>query len=166
MLTLLASVGSVRYDPATHVAVKSKGCGKKSPYAVGKTTVAKGTYAGVEWTFRVYMPSSYDSSTPLPLIFQHPGWGLSAQEEEKGAGISDYADDLGFISVTPQGMNDNSHSGGPWYSWNTVGSTQSPGPLGQTCTDAASHPNYCARSSRFDGARIFCSFLSTAPSCA
>merc|ERR1719440_528576 len=43
-------------------------------------------------------------------------------------------------------MNDNSHGGGPWYSWNAVGTTQSPGPAGATCTQAANAPSYCYQS--------------------
>ena len=152
LLPCLALGVSVRYDPATHVAKGSSGCGKESPYKPGKTTVATGKYAGVEWTFRVYVPSSYDGSKPLPLILQHPGWGMTAASEEKGAGITDYADDLNFISVTPQGMNDNDAFGGPWYSWNCVGSTDSPGPGGPTCTQAANAPSYCYNSCDAKGA--------------
>eukprot|EP00746_Dinoflagellata_sp_MGD_P129040 gnl/MRDRNA2_/MRDRNA2_63299_c0_seq2.p1 gnl/MRDRNA2_/MRDRNA2_63299_c0~~gnl/MRDRNA2_/MRDRNA2_63299_c0_seq2.p1 ORF type:complete len:538 (+),score=70.55 gnl/MRDRNA2_/MRDRNA2_63299_c0_seq2:153-1616(+) len=68
---------------------------------------------------------------------------MKAKTEEQGCGIGLYADEGGFISVTPQGMNDNPSWGGPWYSWNAVGSTQSPGPAGPTCTKAASDPSYC-----------------------
>jgi len=71
---------------------------------------------------------------------------MSAQGEETGAGITLFAESKGFISVTPQGMNDNSHYGGSWYSWNAVGSTQSPGPAGPTCTSAANAPTYCYNS--------------------
>ena len=34
-------------------------------------------------------------------------------------------------------------AGGPWYSWNAVGTTQSPGPGGYTCTTKANYPEYC-----------------------
>ena len=138
--------GSVRYDAAKHEPKKSTGCGKDSPYAVGVSTAAKGRYDGVEWTYRVRLPKGYDKHTPIPLIVHHPGWGLTALAEETGAGIASYADELGFISVTAQGMNDNDRRGGPWYSWNCVGSTQSPGPRGATCTDAANHMSYCYKS--------------------
>jgi len=135
--------GSLPFDPATHAAGKSSGCGKSSPYTPGKTVTAKGTYAGVSLTYRVYVPKSYNQNTPLPVILQHPGWGMSASSEESGAGITGYADSLGFISVTPQGANDNTHSGGPWYSWNAAGTSQSPGAAGATCTSKASAPSYC-----------------------
>jgi poly(3-hydroxybutyrate) depolymerase len=71
---------------------------------------------------------------------------MSASSEVKGAGINDWAESKGFISVTPQGMGDNKNSGGPWYSWNAVGTTQSPGPAGATCTSAANYPSYCYNS--------------------
>ena len=116
---------------------------KTSPYTPGHVTVAKATYAGVEWTYRVNVPKSYSSSTPMPLIIQHPGWGMNAKSEESGCGIGLYTESYGFISVTAQGGNDNTNNGGPWYSWNAVGSTQSPGPGGPTCTSAANYPSYC-----------------------
>ena len=141
-----AAAGSVRYDAEKHKARPSAGCGRKTPYERGETTVAHAKYAGVKWTFRVYVPRSYDEDEPLPLILQHPGWGLDAKAEEAGAGITALAEDLRFISVTPQGMNDNEAKGGPWYSWNAVGSTDSPGPAGPTCTDKANHPKYCYES--------------------
>ena len=141
-----AAAGSVRYDAEKHKPRPSAGCGRKTPYERGETTVAHAKYAGVKWTFRVYVPKSYDEDEPLPLILQHPGWGLDAKAEEAGAGITALAEDLRFISVTPQGMNDNEAKGGPWYSWNAVGSTDSPGPAGPTCTDKANHPKYCYES--------------------
>ena len=150
-LTSLAAVsasgaaGSIKFDAKTHKAVGSSGCGSKSPYSLGSTTVATGEYAGVTWTYRVTMPSSYDSSTPIPIILQHPGWGLTAAAEQSGAGIAALVDELNFIAITPQGMNDNDAFGGPWYSWNCVGSTASPGPAGPTCTQAAVH-TYCYNS--------------------
>lgn len=134
--------GSVLFDAKTHTPFNSPGCGKNSPYTPGKTTVAKGTYGGVSWTYRVYVPKSYHKNTPMPLILQHPGWGMTAKQEQTGCGITLYAEKKGFISVTPQGGDDNNNYGS-WYSWNAVGSTQSPGPAGPTCTSAASAPSYC-----------------------
>jgi len=147
--------GSVRYDESNHVPVASNGCGKYSPYTLGKTTSATGTYAGAKWTFRVYVPTSYDSYTPMPVIIQHPGWGLDAKSEESGAGITKFAERDGFISVTAQGGDDNDNYGS-WYSWNAVGSTQSPGPAGATCTTAASNSQYCYTS---------CGYCSDYPQC-
>jgi poly(3-hydroxybutyrate) depolymerase len=136
-------LGGVPFNADTHTAVKSSGCGKKSPYKLGTTSSVQAVYGGVTWTYRIYVPKNYNKDLPTPLVLQHPGWGMDAKSEEKGAGITDFADSKGFISVTPQGMNDNNNYGGPWYSWNAVGSTQSPGPAGATCTSAANYPSYC-----------------------
>jgi len=138
-----AASGSTPYNAETHTAGRSKGCGKSSPYSAGKTSVATGNWAGVKWTYRIYVPRAYNKNTPMPVILQHPGWGMDAKSEENGAGITQFAESKGFISVTPQGMNDNPNRGGPWYSWNAVGTTQSPGPGGATCTQAANYPSYC-----------------------
>jgi polyhydroxybutyrate depolymerase len=135
--------GGVPYRAETHQAIKSSGCGKSSPYSAGKTVTATATYVGIKWTYLIYVPSSYDKNTPMPLILQHPGWGMTAKQEESGAGITSWAESKGFISVTPQGNGDNTNRGGPWYSWNSVGTTQSPGPAGATCTSAANYPSYC-----------------------
>ena len=52
-LSLAATRGSVPYDAASHVAVKSSGCGKSSPYKLGKTSEVTAKYVGVTWTFRL-----------------------------------------------------------------------------------------------------------------
>ena len=65
---------SVAFDASTHVPYASTGCGaNKNPYTPGKSVTATGTYAGVTWTYRVYLPKSYTGTEPLPLIVQHPG---------------------------------------------------------------------------------------------
>lgn len=139
-----SSQGSVPYSAETHVPVHSSGCGKNSPYTRGRTSVVQGKYAGVTWTYRVYVPKSYDQHKPMPVIVQHPGWGMTAKIEQNGCGITLYAENLGFISVTAQGGNDNPNPYGPWYSWNAAGTTQSPSSsAGPTCTRKASAPSYC-----------------------
>jgi polyhydroxybutyrate depolymerase len=131
------------YDPETHVPRASTGCGSTSPYTAGSTTTAHATYDGVRYEYRVYVPKSYKKNTPTALVLQHHGWGMTAQSEQKGSGIADYADAQNYIAVFPQGSGDNTHNGGPWYSWNAVGTTQSPGPAGATCTQKASTQSYC-----------------------
>jgi poly(3-hydroxybutyrate) depolymerase len=143
LLKISSVAGSVLYDPTTHVASPSTGCGKSSPYTVGKSTEVTGTYGGVKYTWRVYVPSSYSENTPMPLVTQHHGWGMTAKSEESGSGISIYAEQYGYIAVYPQGSDDNPNRGGPWYSWNAVGSTLSPGPNQATCTQQASNKQYC-----------------------
>lgn len=131
------------YNPDTHVPVGSTGCGKPTPYTPGQSVTATGKYNDVNWTWIVYVPKSYDNKKPYPVVIQHPGWCMSADAEEAGAGITLYADDLEFISVTAQGDGDNRNPGGPWYSWNAAGTAESPGPDGPTCTNAAADESYC-----------------------
>lgn len=143
LLPLACAHGSTRYNAETHKAYASSGCGKSSPYTQGKTQVATATYGGNKYTYRIYVPKAYSTNTPMPVILQHPGWGVSAKSEETGSGVALYAESLGFIAVFPQGADDNTNRGGPWYSWNAVGSTQSPGQAGATCTNAAGTASYC-----------------------
>lgn len=150
MFVVVTQAEKIRFDPDTHNPVKSSGCGQSSPYQNGKTTSTVATFGGVQYTYRVYVPSKYDENTPMPLIFQHHGWGMTAQSEQSGSGVCDYADAEGYICVVPQGLGDNSNRGGPWYSWNAVGSTHSPGPEGPTCTNKGSHAKYCYDSCKCD----------------
>lgn len=141
-----ATAAKVKYDATSHVPHASSGCGGSSPYSSGKTTAATATYGGIKYTYRVYVPKSYDSNNPMPLITQHPGWGMSAKSEQSGSGVCDNADSMGYICVVPQGDGDNSNRGGPWYSWNAAGTVFSPGAEGPTCTSAGSNPSYCYNS--------------------
>lgn len=118
---------------SSHVPWKSRGCGKLPPYWPGWTSVVNATFEGVQWQYRVYLPKSYDMNTPMPIIFQLGGWGASAEFEEGGSGIQARADDLGFISVTPQGQADDVDPDAQEYSWNAAGTTYSLGPGGPTC---------------------------------
>ena len=79
MLSVLAALpafspprqaGSVPFDASTHVAGKSSGCGKSSPYSLGKSSTVTAKYDGVTWTYRIYVPKTYSSNTALPLILQ------------------------------------------------------------------------------------------------
>lgn len=134
---------SLKYNAETHMPKMSTGCGGSNPYGTGRTVSATAKYGGVTYTYRVYVPNSYKASTPMPLVTQHNGWGVSAKGEETGSGITPYAEQLGFIAVYPQGSGDNTHSGGPWYSWNAAGTTLSPGPKQATCTSSAGTQSYC-----------------------
>jgi poly(3-hydroxybutyrate) depolymerase len=159
--TTVVAAGSRPYDAATHQPLASTGCGKQTKLPRGSSKQMTGTFGGVEFTWRIHLPKDYDENTPHALIVHHPGWGLSASAEEAGAGISILSDSRHFISVTAQGPGDNTHGGGPWYSWNAVGTTQSPGPAGPTCTEKADHPAFCYTSCEHgDGYETYASYAS------
>jgi polyhydroxybutyrate depolymerase len=157
LCSIPAALGnSVQYDAQTHVPHSSSGCGSAPAYTKGQSTKATVKFQGDQYTYRVYVPSSYNKNTPMPVIMQFHGWGMNAKSEESGGGIQKYAEEKGYIAVHPQGQDDNKHSGGPWYSWNCVGTTKTPGPEGPTCNQQASYPSYCYDS---------CSPCSARPQC-
>ncbi len=119
----------------------SGGCGGTSPAKAGTTTVMSGSFDGTTRTWRVYVPSGYSSSSPVPLVVSTHGWGGSGSQDQSSSGLTTTGGN--YIAVFPDGYADNSRSGS-WGSWNCVGSTQSPGPDGQTCTSSADPSNaYC-----------------------
>ena len=75
---------SVAFDASTHVPYASKGCGaNNNPYTPGKSVTATGTYAGVTWTYRVYLPKSYTGTEPLPLIIQRRAHSLRVDPQRQ-----------------------------------------------------------------------------------
>jgi len=63
-------------------------------------------FAGLERTYRIYMPPSYDKSTPLPLLIALHGGGGSGEkmEELTLGGFNRLSDQEGFIVVYPDGI--------------------------------------------------------------
>jgi len=119
----------------------STGCGGKSPAPAGTSTAMSGTFDGTKRTWRVWVPSTYTGDSAVPLIVSTHGWGGSGKGDESSSGLTITGGD--YIAVFPDGYADNSGFGS-WGSWNCVGSTQSPGPDGQTCTSSADPSNaYC-----------------------
>lgn len=78
------------------------GCGRTT-YPLGVSTEASIVHDGVERTFRVHVPPSYDATaaTPVVLMF-HGGFG-SGRQLETSSGMSTIADREGFIAVYPDG---------------------------------------------------------------
>ena len=70
-----------------------------SPGLTLETTVSDGE----ERTYRLFVPSSYDASKPLPLVLNFHGFGSTAEEQELYSGFNDVAEDHGFVVVTPDG---------------------------------------------------------------
>ena len=68
-------------------------------------------YAGVERTYLLYIPASYDAARATPLVLAFHGIGLNAEEMARISGLSKQADTSGFIIVYPNGT-------GEKKSWN------------------------------------------------
>ncbi len=114
----IGSLGDVRQNTTTKARLKTRlavttpipalpsaGCGSPlALYSPGTSTPDQLTHGALARTFRVYVPTSYDSDTPLPVvILSHGGFGSGAQIES-GARIVEVAEDEGFIAISPDGV--------------------------------------------------------------
>jgi polyhydroxybutyrate depolymerase len=61
---------------------------------------------GVQRSYRLYIPASYDASTAAPLVLNFHGFASNALEQERYSGFPSLADREGFILATPEGTND------------------------------------------------------------
>lgn len=73
------------------------------PFFVGDGELVQGEleHAGYERTYEVYIPSSYDGSTPVPLLFSFHGMGGTSAGQINSSGYTDIAEEEGFIAVFP-----------------------------------------------------------------
>ena len=78
-------------------------------------------YEDIDRTFILYVPSSYDSSTKQPLVFNFHGYGSNASEQMAYGDMRSQADANGFILVHPEALDD---IYGSSY-WNIKGWSQS-----------------------------------------
>lgn len=72
----------------------------------GVTSEQKMYVAGELRTYLLHIPAHYDTIRRAPLVIVLHGHGESAENFEKYTGMSDEADDEGFIAVYPQALGD------------------------------------------------------------
>jgi len=89
-------------DPGAAALIAESGCPTAATTGDSMRTLTSG---GVQRTYRLYVPSSYDASKPLPLVLSFHGFGGSARQIEESAGLVDVAEREGFVLVTPDGTN-------------------------------------------------------------
>ena len=63
------------------------------------------TSGGIQRSYRLYVPTSYDGSSPLPLVLNFHGLGGSAKQQEGASHFTDIAEREGFVLVSPDGTN-------------------------------------------------------------
>ena len=63
-------------------------------------------HGGRNRSYRVYVPSSVKPGTAVPLIFDFHGHGGNASQEESSSGWKKKADEVGFIVVYPEGIDE------------------------------------------------------------
>jgi len=83
------------------------------------TTTGNFMHDGELRSYRLYIPASYDGTTPMPLVFNLHGYGSNNVEQENYGDFRPIADTANFIIVHPQGLPDffgTNH-------WNTFGTS-------------------------------------------
>lgn len=144
--SLLAMTLLVPIRSAT--ATESSGCGK---------TLSSGIYQmndqGVSRTYRVFVPSHYQSDTTYPLVIVFHGWGGDENEFLGDEGVTKLADRRNYIVVAPRGLGSTAPDSNR-NSWSFRGSTTgiagpsqggTPTPSGTTAgaiCDPARTPNF------------------------
>ena len=81
------------------------------------TIQGKISYEEIDRQFILYVPTSYNSASKQPLIFNFHGYGSNANEQMRYGDFRSQADAYGFILVHPEGLDD---VGGTSY-WNMGG---------------------------------------------
>ncbi|HLF70641.1 MAG TPA: PHB depolymerase family esterase [Dehalococcoidia bacterium] len=77
----------------------SAGCGTEAPSG---SSVASIESDGVERSYRLYVPTAYDTRRPTPLVLNFHGLGATALEQERYSGFIEVAEENGFVLVSPQ----------------------------------------------------------------
>lgn len=139
---------TVLAPPWVGAATASAGCGKM---------LASGNYRmtdqNVTRSYRVFVPSAYKPSRPLPLVMVFHGWGGNENEFLDDSNVRKLSDQRGYVVVAPRGLGSNAPDANP-NSWSFRGSTTglagageagaSPTPqaVGAAICDPTRTPNY------------------------
>ena len=89
-----------------------------SALCFGQSTVESISHDGIQREYRLYVPSVYDGSEPVPLLFNLHGYTSNAFEQEIYGDFRPIADTASFILVHPEGTLD---ATGTTF-WNAFGS--------------------------------------------
>jgi len=115
-------------------AVGSKGCGERAP-AIGtqRVQVNDPIIGVIERSYELYIPGNYDEYQQTAVVIDFHGYYDTGQLQAEQSGIKEIADRYNFMAVWPNGLDDTIWEGQDAYSWNAVGTVESPGPFGDTC---------------------------------
>ena len=97
---------SVQQTPTTPVAPPTPAISSNLDSQAQGTINGTINYEDIDRTFILYVPSSYDSSTKQPLVFNFHGYGSNASEQIAYGDMRSQADANGFILVHPEALND------------------------------------------------------------
>ncbi len=88
--------------PPFVAAARSTGCGGPAPEA--GHNVATVTSGGIDRTYQLFIPSSYDPQQPLPVVLNFHGYTGDGPLQALSSGMDILAEEEGFISVAPDGL--------------------------------------------------------------
>ena len=116
------------------------GCGKVPPATPGETAALSMKVGGLEREYRLHLPAGYDRTTPTSLVLNSHGYTDNAANWESLTGMSDHADEHGYVVVYPQATSFKGELEGSMRvvtSWSDLACSVSGGPDGPTCADDA-----------------------------
>jgi polyhydroxybutyrate depolymerase len=82
--------------------ISALACARTTTTPPGDTT-NKSTHDGIERTYILHVPASYDGSQAVPLVLDFHGGGGNANSQMRTSGFSALADTEGFIVAYPNG---------------------------------------------------------------
>jgi len=92
--------------------ISKKGCGSSLPSGMTAGGKSK-TFTLGGRTYLLYVPKSYDKSTPTGIVFAFHGAGGTSENQESNTGLSKSSINSKYIAIYPQG--DNKHWEGAPY---------------------------------------------------
>lgn len=92
--------------------VDAAACGMRT--GMRGTTNRMATVAGLARTYIVYLPMGVDPQTPVPLVFVHHGYTMSAQAMVDITGYTQLADREHIAVAFPDGQGGPNSLGAPW----------------------------------------------------
>lgn len=112
VLAAVAMVGACERSPSDRGATgtTTTSTTTAAPACEGRTVPAKGgssgsiTFGGLERTYLLHVPASYDPRRPTPVVFNFHGFGSSAAAQIAYADFRPLAEREGFVVVAPDGQ--------------------------------------------------------------
>ena len=124
-LLLARFVLAVHVSPVHAASAPTAGCGRT--WSTGTDVAGTLAYGGLQRSYVLHIPKTYVPTTPVPLILNLHGGGMTSKLEEWLTGMSATSDAERFLVVYPQGTSDSSGTAG-WdtYPVNSSGWASSP----------------------------------------
>ena len=97
--------------PATASAEEASAYCTSVPTGVSEFVLDAG---GAEHDVRVYVPTTFDGSSELPLVLNFHGFGSNGQQQAEVTGYEDLAEEEGFIVAHPTGVPASGDSRNSW----------------------------------------------------